>query len=102
MGIRKAHDARGASAQEPAHAGQGDPGTRPDAHQVGEAGEDADTTDQDERQEWADGGLQDPGKGFGPHATVYREILCDAQPATKDIIAAPGTEKKKRKAENKK
>lgn len=91
MGLWEAHDAGRASTQEPANARQGDPRTRPNARQAGEAGEDADTADQDQRQERADGRLQDPGQGLGPHEALYRKVLFNAQPTTKDLITAPGT-----------
>lgn len=71
MGIRQAHHPRGASAQEPAHAGQGHPRTRSDSCQAREAGEDAHPADQDERQEWTDGCLQDPGQGSCPDETIH-------------------------------
>lgn len=71
MGFWKAHDAGGASTQEPAYAGQGDPGTRPNSREAGEAGEDAHPADQDERQKRADGRMQNSGQGSSPYATVY-------------------------------
>src|SRR5690606_21180127 len=71
MGVREAHDAGGAHAQEPAHARQGHPRAGPDARKAREAGEDADPANKDERQERADGRVQDPGQGSGPHAAVH-------------------------------
>ena len=71
MGFRQAHDARRASAKESAHARQGDPRARSNTDQVGEAREDSGTADQDERQERADGRLQDPGKGSGTNETIH-------------------------------
>jgi hypothetical protein len=71
MGLRQAHDAGRAPAQAPAVPGE-------DATRIGsgegetrEPGEEADTRDQEERQEWADGSVQGPGEGPSKNKAVY-------------------------------
>ena len=70
MGLRQAHDARRASAQEPANARQGYPRTRPGPREAREAGEDPRRPDQAECPEGPDGSRQDPGEGPGSHKKV--------------------------------
>ena len=71
MGVRKAHDRRRAFAQAPAIAREDPTRTRPRESEAGKPGEEADYRDQEEREEWTDGSLQDPGQGFGSDKTIY-------------------------------
>jgi hypothetical protein len=87
MGFRKAHDARRASTQAPTVTREDTTRTRPRESEVGEPREETDTRNQEEREEWADGGVQDPSEGFGSDKALYREVLLDENPITSDFVA---------------
>ena len=71
MGLRKAHDARRAFAQAPTITRKDPARVRPRESEAGEPREETDNRDQEECEEWTDGGLQNPGKGFGSDEAVY-------------------------------
>lgn len=70
MGVREAHDAGGASSQTPESSRSNTTRVRQGTSQTGEPRKETGTGYQEERQERADWGLQNPSKGPGPDEKV--------------------------------
>lgn len=70
MGLREAYDPRGALAETPESSRKGTAGAGSGACETGEPGEEARAGYQEERKEWSNGCLQDPGQGSGADETV--------------------------------
>ena len=80
MGIRQAHHACRAAAQEPTTPRQGHPGVGPAAGEARETGEDAHHPDPPERAKGPNGRMQGPGPGSGSHEEVCRIHACIVEP----------------------
>lgn len=89
MGLRQAHDPPRTPPQTPTRPRKDPARTRPRTSKTRKPREEADPRHQEERQEWTNGGLQNPSERSRQNEEIHTEVLLDAHATPSSVSADP-------------